>query len=58
MEFCTNNVSRSGYGDGYIVEGGIIGRDKISIANFESVYDLYSMYQKINEKVQNSSLEI
>lgn len=57
IEFCTNNVSRSGHGDGYVAKNGIIERDKISIANFKNIHDLYSVHQKTNNGGKKFSME-
>lgn len=56
-EYCLNNFMYGGYGDGYIAEGGVIDRDKFSIATFDNPYSLYAEHQKEleQEKKQNEN---
>jgi hypothetical protein len=46
---CLNNF-KSSYGDGYIVDGGILDRDSFSVATFDNVMDLYAENKKKIEK--------
>ncbi|MCL2859871.1 MAG: hypothetical protein FWF46_04800 [Oscillospiraceae bacterium] len=50
---CLNNFMYEGSGDGYVVESGIMERDKFAVATFSNPKDLYAEHQKALEQDLN-----